>query len=92
MQFPMETKLLKELSMSMHLTETEILEESIATFLDRNLRNAALEMEKLKQKYAVESPQDLQKKIECNEVKAHPAWEELIEWENLQKMYVAGRC
>lgn len=81
----METKFLKSLSRSLHVPEEQLLAESIVTFLDRELRNASLEIQKIKQKYTVNSPKELEKKIEQGTVKEHPAWEELIEWENMEK-------
>ncbi len=84
----MKAKLLKRISKDMHLSEEEVLEESISSFLDRSLCNASVEIEKLKNKYDVESSEELEEKIEKVEVEAHPAWEELIEWENLKKQIV----
>lgn len=84
----MKAELVKNISKDLHLSEEEVLEESISSFLDRSLCNASVEIEKLKNKYDVESPEELEEKIEKGEVDGHPAWEELIEWENLNKQIV----
>ncbi len=81
----MERYLIKSISKDLEISETRLLEESIESFLDREFRKAFSEIEKLKEKYLVESPTDLEKKINEGKVKEHPAWEELIEWENLEK-------
>lgn len=84
----MEAQLIKDISSTLSLSEEEVIEESISSFLDRSLRNAALELEKIKRKYNVNTSKELELKIERGELKAHPAWEEIIEWENLQKRIV----
>lgn len=80
-----KTRLLREVSENFGLTEREVLVESINTFLDREMRKSFSEIEKFKEKYNVETPRNLKKKIERGEVEEHPTWEELIEWENLTK-------
>lgn len=76
---------LKEISRDLNLPEEEILFKGIETFLDRELKNAYLEINKFKLKYQVISPKELEKKIETKEVAEHPGWEDAIEWENLHK-------
>ncbi len=77
-------KILKNASKGLHISEEKLLEESINSFLDRELRKAHSEIEKLKEKYGVKSTGQLEEKIKKME-EGHPAWEELIEWENLEK-------
>jgi len=80
-----QEKLLKDVSKTLNLSRAEVLEESISSFLDRELRNASAEIEKLRKKYGVETHRELEDKIKKGAVKEHPAWEELIEWENLEQ-------
>ncbi|MCK4492054.1 MAG: hypothetical protein KAU03_05485 [Candidatus Altiarchaeales archaeon] len=84
----MEEKLLNSISRSLNISKEEILEESINSFLDRELRKAYSEIEKLKGKYEVDKPGELKEKIEKGKEKPHPAWEELIEWERLHKRII----
>jgi len=79
----MEEKLLKDISKSLRLSEDELLRGSIASFLDRELKEAYSEIEELRVKYGVKNMEDLERKIERGE-EGHPAWEELIEWENIE--------
>ncbi len=81
----MERYLIKDISRGLEISETRLLEESVESFLDRELRKAFSEIEKLKEKYLVETPTELGEKIKEGKVKEHPTWEELIEWENLEK-------
>ena len=39
----------------------------------------------LRDRYGVPSKKDLEKRIKRKEIYSHPAWEDLITWENLEK-------
>jgi len=77
--------MLTQLSKDLELSEVKILDESIPAFLERELRNASVEITKLKHEFDVETPNELKQKIESGRVEEHPAWEQLIYWENLSK-------
>lgn len=40
---------------------------------------------KIKTQFNVSNPKELKSKIEAGKLKEHPAWEQLIYWENLEK-------
>ena len=69
----------------MELTEERILDESIGVFLDKELRDASAEILKIKSQFKVSNPKELKNKIEAGKIDEHPAWEQLIYWENLNK-------
>lgn len=77
--------LLSKLSKELELTEEKILDESIVVFLDKELRDASAEILKIKSQFKVASPKELKNKIEAGKIDEHPAWEQLIYWENLNK-------
>ncbi len=77
--------LLSKLSKELELSEDRILDESIGVFLDKELRDASVEILKIKSEFKVSDPQELKNKIEAGKIKEHPAWEQLIYWENLNK-------
>ena len=81
----MEKSLLNRLSKDLEIPEKRILDESLNVFLDSELRNASAEILKIKSQFNVSSPEELKSKIEKGKVEEHPAWEELIYWENLEK-------
>ena len=81
----MKKSLLHKLSKELEIPEKKILDESLSAFLDIELRNASAEISKIKKEFDVLKPADLKKKIENGKVKEHPAWEQLIYWENLNK-------
>lgn len=76
---------LQQISRELNVSEEEVLSHSIQSYLDRELKNAYIEINKLKLKYQSISPRELEKKIEAGEIAAHPGWEDAIEWENLQQ-------
>jgi len=77
--------LLSKLSRELEISETKILDESLNVFLDSELRNASAEILKIKREFNVSKPEELKKKIESGRIDEHPAWEQLIYWENLNK-------
>ena len=81
----MEKSLLSKLSRELEISETKILDESLNVFLDSELRNASAEILKIKREFNVSKPEELKKKIESGRIDEHPAWEQLIYWENLNK-------
>ena len=81
----MEKSLLTKLSKELELPEDKILDESIQVFLDKELRDASAEILKIKSQFNVSNPKELKNKIEAGKVNEHPAWEQLIYWENLNK-------
>ena len=81
----MEKSLLTKLSKELELPEEKILDESIQVFLDKELRDASAEILKIKSQFSVSNPKELKDKIATGKVGEHPAWEQLIYWENLNK-------
>ena len=81
----MEKSLLSKLSKELEIPETKMLDESLNVFLDSELRNASAEILKIKKQFNVSKPEELKKKIESGKINEHPAWEQLIFWENLDK-------
>ncbi len=81
----MEKSLLSKLSKELEIPEKKILDESLSVFLDSELRNASAEILKIKKQFNVSKPKELKKKIESGNIEEHPAWEQLIYWENLEK-------
>ena len=81
----MEKSLLSKLSKELEIPENRILDESLNVFLDAELRNASAEILKIKKQFNVSNPKELKNKIESGKIEEHPAWEQLIFWENLNK-------
>ena len=81
----MEKSLLTKLSKELEIPQEKILDESLNVFLDNELRNASAEILKIKNQFSVSNANELKNKIEKGRIEEHPAWEQLIYWENLEK-------
>ena len=81
----MEKSLLSKLSKELEIPEKKILDESLNVFLDIELRNASAEILKIRKQFNVSNSKELKNKIEKGKIEEHPAWEQLIFWENLNK-------
>ena len=81
----MEKSLLSRLSKDLEIPEKKILDDSLHVFLDSELRNASAEILKIRKQFNVSSADELKKKIESGKIEEHPAWEQLIYWENLNR-------
>src|SRR3989344_824588 len=81
----MEKSLLSKLSKELEIPEKKILDESLNVFLDAELRNASAEILKIRKQFNVSNPKELKSKIEKGKIEEHPACEQLIFWENLNK-------
>lgn len=81
----MEKSLLSRLSKELEIPERKIVDESIHVFLEKELRDASAEILTIKTRLSVSGIKELRSKIENGEVEEHPAWEQFIYWENLEK-------
>jgi len=66
-------------------SEETILNKGLGSYLEREVREASVRINELKEKYGAEEPSEVEESIERGEVEGHPSWEELIEWENLRE-------
>lgn len=64
-------------------SEAAILRKGVESYVERELREARIRIDERAGKYGAETPAELETLIERGDVDEHPAWEELIEWENL---------
>ena len=61
----------------------QVWRESLWAYISQEKRLAYLDMADIQDRYRVSTPQELAARIEMGEIYSHPAWEDLIEWENL---------
>ena len=73
-----------ELSKELDLPSEELLNRSIFAYLEHELRLAEEDIADIRDKYLVLTKSELEKKIKSKEIYSHPAWEDLIAWENLE--------
>jgi hypothetical protein len=76
---------MRDIALALGLTENELFHEALVAFLrERKRQTLQLRLEILS-RYAAESTVDLESKIVQGAVAEHPAWEDLITIENLDK-------
>lgn len=74
---------LEEVAQELDKEPETLWRESLRAYISRELRLIHMDIIDLQDRYDVAEPDQLQARIESGEVYSHPAWEELIEWENL---------
>lgn len=82
--FTRMSPLVAQVSKALHLSPKELLRGSVLSYLEREIRLAEEDIADVRDKYLVLSRQDLLRKIKTKSVASHPAWEDLITWENLE--------
>lgn len=75
---------MEQLARDLNLSPGDLLRRSMAAFLERERRLAQMDISDLRDRYDVRSTDELAAKIESGEAYSHPAWEDLIEWQNLE--------
>ncbi|HOU15742.1 MAG TPA: hypothetical protein PKZ84_21780 [Anaerolineae bacterium] len=72
------------IAQQLRLSPEELIQRSLASFLDREKRTVQMDIADLQDRYRTRSSADLRTRIENGEIYSHPAWEEAIEWEQLE--------
>jgi hypothetical protein len=62
--------------------ESDVIQESLRALLLREVSAIEAELARFRQLYSVFDVVELRQKIMSGAVVAHPAWEDLLEWEN----------
>lgn len=75
---------LSAISRRLDIPPEELMKKSMLSFVAHEIRQAEWEMSDIKERYGVSSPAELDGQIKTQAVYSHPAWEDLIRWENLE--------
>jgi|GEM_PF-915203 len=78
------TPVLEKIADELVISAQELERRSLLAFIERERRLTQMDVADLQDRYGVHKPTALAQKIEECDVYAHPAWEELIEWEQLE--------
>jgi hypothetical protein len=78
------TILVDTIAQQLRLSPEDLIQRSLASFLDREKRTVQMDIADLQDRYGTRSSVDLRTRIERGEIYSHPAWEEAIEWEQLE--------
>jgi len=76
-------KIVEELYKKYMASSSEFVKDSLQSFLLERRRKYKIELNELLQRYKVKDTKELEDKIRKGVVNEHPAWEDLIEVENL---------
>ncbi len=74
-----------EISRELNVPRAELTQKSLLAYLERELRLAEEDIADMREKYLAVSRQELEKNIKSRKIYSHPAWEDLIAWENTEE-------
>jgi hypothetical protein len=78
------TLTIEQVAQKLEIPLERLLHESLLAYVAQQERLTDQDIADLRDRYGVSTPKELSARIEKGEVYSHPAWEDLIEWENLQ--------
>lgn len=73
---------LDQISKDLSIPADELLNRSLLAYLEHELRLAEEDIADIREKYLVADRKELESKIKNKLIASHPAWEDLIVWEN----------
>jgi len=77
-----------QISKELNISPDELTQRSLLTYLEHELRLAEEDIADIRDKYLVATRAELEKNIKSRKIYSHPAWEDLIAWENTED-YIA---
>ncbi|MBI1743823.1 hypothetical protein HYR54_12270 [Candidatus Acetothermia bacterium] len=75
---------LRKIAQLLEISEEHLLEDGTLAFLEKEKRLTEEDLADFRERYGVLSRAELEKKIKEGLTPPHPAWEDLIQWENLE--------
>ncbi|MFH1774223.1 MAG: hypothetical protein ABH874_04600 [Methanobacteriota archaeon] len=76
---------IEEITAKLNLPENKLISESLKAWIEKEIKLAEGDIADLRDRYNVPTKDELDKKIKAGKVHSHPAWEDLITWENLEE-------
>jgi len=73
-----------EISKRLEMPTDELEKKSVLSFVAHEIRLAEWDIADIKERYGVSSRAELEGNIQRKVAASHPAWEDLIHWENLE--------
>lgn len=74
----------KKIAKVLDLPPEDLLTEGALAYVLKELRLVEEDLADLRDRYALLSSQELEEEIKRGSIPPHPAWEDLIQWENLE--------
>lgn len=82
------TLAIEEIANALTISPEDLQRRSLLAFFERERRLANLDIADIQDRYSAQTPKELAAKIENKTIHAHPAWEDLIEWEQIEHYLV----
>ena len=76
---------IENVAAKLNLPPQNLLKRSLRAFLRQEMRATQMDIADLQDRYGVESFKELTLYIKKGEIYSHPAWEDSIEWEHLER-------
>lgn len=67
------------------VSEEEIINKSLISFIEREIRLAEVDIADIRERYNVISKEELYEAIKSKKIASHPAWEDYIVWKNKER-------
>lgn len=74
-----------QISKELNIPPDELTKRSLLAYIEHELRLAEENIADIRDKYFVATRAELEKKIKSKKIYSHPAWEDLIAWENTEE-------
>ena len=74
-----------QISKELNIPPDELTQRSLLAYLEHELRLAEEDIADIRDKYLVATRAELEENIKNKKVYSHPAWEDLIAWENTEE-------
>ena len=67
------------------VSEEEVINKSLISFIERELRLSEADIADIRERYNVISQEELYDAIKTKKIASHPAWEDYIVWKNKER-------
>ena len=74
-----------EISKELNMSADELTQQSLLAYLEHEIRLAEDDIADIRDKYLVATRTELENNIKSKKIYSHPAWEDLITWENTEE-------
>jgi len=67
------------------VSEEEIINKSLISFIEREIKLSEADIADIRERYNVMSKEELYEAIKTKKIASHPAWEDYIIWKNKER-------
>lgn len=75
---------ISQISKELNIPPDKLTRQSLIAYIEHELRLAEDDIADIRDKYLVATRTELERKIKKKEIYSHPAWEDIIIWENIE--------